>query len=314
MSHRPRFSVIVPAYNKAETLERAVKSVHAQDFEDWELCLVVDRSDDHTEDVARRLADKNTVLLFRNSPGPGGYAARNVGIAHASGTYLAFLDADDEWLPSHLAAVNRLLGKNPNHGVVATNYVRVMEDSTVQENAYGRRYRRNGDAIVSLDEYLHRACHGFDLFRTSTLVISRTDLPNEALFPEHRCKRAGDSDAFLRLLAKSGSVLWLSTITGRYHRDAPSMVTKTIAPQIIHCTRTTIRHMLRTIDSRRTRRHLKRFHNMKVKGPLRRRARGGGLHISDFGRLYTGHDLTWILQELVTASAVRARNVVYRLK
>ena len=95
-------SVIIPTYNRAGTLPRAIKSVFAQTFHDWELIVVDDASSDETPQLIRDLFDTRIKYLRHDcNRGPSG--SRNVGIEAARGTYIAFLDSDDEWLPEKLA-------------------------------------------------------------------------------------------------------------------------------------------------------------------------------------------------------------------
>lgn len=280
-------------------------SVFSQKTTDWELWIVVDPSDDGTDEIAASYQSRHVHVVQRPAPGPGGYAARNAGIARAIGEYIAFLDADDEWTSFHLSRADALLRDHPEEGILVGNYERVMEDGSIRENRYGTRYRPLGDAVVTFDQYLQRARHGADLFRTSTLVAKRSAFEIGLEFPERRCTRAGDIDLFLRLMAVNYQVIWSSAITGRYHRDAPSMVTKTLAPQLAHCARPTIRIILAAESSCRGKWHAKRFYNMKVKDALRRRARIGILGIGDCGRLYSGIELPWLFMQLAKTLVVR---------
>ena len=103
----PRVSVIIPLYNKAAHVRRSLDSVAAQTFRDFEVIVVDDGSTDGGERAAAEYADARFRLVSQKNAGPG--AARNRGIREASGGLLAFLDADDEWLPEYLARGVRLL-------------------------------------------------------------------------------------------------------------------------------------------------------------------------------------------------------------
>jgi glycosyltransferase involved in cell wall biosynthesis len=103
LSDDPTVSVITPTYNHAEELPRAINSVLAQTFEDFEYIVVNDASTDDTESVVDSYDDER-ILYIRHEENMGGSAARNTGIEQARGRYIAFLDADDEWLPEKLAA------------------------------------------------------------------------------------------------------------------------------------------------------------------------------------------------------------------
>jgi len=115
-SSPPRVSVIIPAYNEAARhLEDSIKSVLEQTFTDFELILVDDGSTDHTSSLAAGYGD---ALRYKWQPNGGLAAARNTGIEEARGEYIAFLDADDLFLPNRLASQVPLLDENPNIGLV----------------------------------------------------------------------------------------------------------------------------------------------------------------------------------------------------
>src|ERR1700749_83796 len=97
-------SVIMPAYNSGRYLAESVRSVQAQTFGGWELVVVDDGSTDDTGEVARRLAEADARVRYVRRPNGGQAAARNTGLAEARGRLVAFLDADDLWLPEKLEA------------------------------------------------------------------------------------------------------------------------------------------------------------------------------------------------------------------
>lgn len=95
----PKASVIVPTFNRADTIRRAIESVQAQTLDDWELIVVDDGSTDNTFSIIDGMEPRMTVIRQENR----GFAeARNAGIRASTGKYLAFLDSDDEFLPYHL--------------------------------------------------------------------------------------------------------------------------------------------------------------------------------------------------------------------
>jgi glycosyltransferase involved in cell wall biosynthesis len=98
----PLVSAILPVRDRAAWIGRAVESVLAQTHRDVELIVVDDGSTDGTAAVLERLA---TRMLRLRTPGSGPYAARNLGIAHARGDLIAFIDSDDAWRPDHLASL-----------------------------------------------------------------------------------------------------------------------------------------------------------------------------------------------------------------
>ena len=99
--NNPKVSVIIPTYNRADLLPRAVNSVLSQTFSDYEIIIVDDHSPDNTQDVIAAFTDPR-IRSIRHRTNRRQSAAINTGIANAMGEYIAFLDDDDEWLPNKL--------------------------------------------------------------------------------------------------------------------------------------------------------------------------------------------------------------------
>jgi glycosyltransferase involved in cell wall biosynthesis len=121
-------SVVLPTYNRAPTLERAIDSVLNQTFTDFELIVVDDGSTDETRSVLGQYSGLGNVRII-TSPRRGCSTARNLGVGAAQGCYIAFQDSDDEWIPDKLArAVAALEGTGPETGVFYSDMVRVGTD------------------------------------------------------------------------------------------------------------------------------------------------------------------------------------------
>lgn len=95
----PKVSIIMPTYNRADTIERAIRSAQAQTFEDWELVIIDDGSSDNT---AALVPKDDPRIKYHAQPNRGFVEARNAGLQAAVGEYVAFLDSDDELKPFHL--------------------------------------------------------------------------------------------------------------------------------------------------------------------------------------------------------------------
>jgi glycosyltransferase involved in cell wall biosynthesis len=102
-------SVIIPAYNDAATLERTISSVRNQTYSDLEILVVDDGSTDETAAIVRRLADIDHRITLLRKPNGGLVSARNHGIAHATGEFIAPLDADDLWHPDKIKKQMRVM-------------------------------------------------------------------------------------------------------------------------------------------------------------------------------------------------------------
>jgi glycosyltransferase involved in cell wall biosynthesis len=119
---KPLVSVILCFYNEEKFLEEAVASVFAQDYTAWELLLVDDGSSDGSTAIAKKLAANHPYKIrYVHHPGhcnEGLSASRNLGISKAEGDYVAFLDADDVWLPNKLSHQTGIFKRNPGVTVV----------------------------------------------------------------------------------------------------------------------------------------------------------------------------------------------------
>ena len=122
-----RFSVIIPLYNKAPYVAKAIDSVLAQTFTDYELIVVDDGSQDNSAAVATQaiVGHANCRLLKQDNSGVS--MARNNGVVASNGDYLCFLDADDWWESAFLAEMSKLIGEYPDAGIYGTNYTIVNE-------------------------------------------------------------------------------------------------------------------------------------------------------------------------------------------
>jgi glycosyltransferase involved in cell wall biosynthesis len=118
----PFFSVIIPVYNRAQTLHAALESVRAQSCQDFEILVVDDGSRDDPRAVAESFADPR--IRFISQPHGGGGKARNTAIDQACGRFIAPLDSDDVFLPHHLASMKSLL----EHSSGLVGYARTWVD------------------------------------------------------------------------------------------------------------------------------------------------------------------------------------------
>lgn len=122
MEKVPLVSIIIIFLNAARFIEETIESVFVQTFANWELLLVDDGSTDYSSDLARRYAterpDRVRYLEHEGHQNLGMSAARNLGIKHARGAYVAFLDADDVWLPHKLQRQVAILESQPQAAMV----------------------------------------------------------------------------------------------------------------------------------------------------------------------------------------------------
>ena len=121
----PKVSVIIPTHNRSELLRVAIQSVLNQTFEDFEIVVVDDASNDDTEDVVKGIGD-NRIEYIRHETNRGEGGTRNTGVKNSKGEYIAFLDDDDEWLADKLQRQVAILDHSPKEvGGVYTGWVNI---------------------------------------------------------------------------------------------------------------------------------------------------------------------------------------------
>lgn len=110
-----KVSVVIPMHNSEKTIVECIDSVLAQTFKSFEIICVDDGSSDATLEFVKKYLALENFFLMSNNGGKGAAGARNTGLHHASGDFVAFLDSDDYWLPLKLETqVNRMIESNSN--------------------------------------------------------------------------------------------------------------------------------------------------------------------------------------------------------
>jgi len=102
MKFTPLISVVIPAYNAEQFLDETLESVLSQTYENWECIVVNDGSTDKTESIAKKWCEKDARFRYFYKENSGASDTRNLGIKKARGEYIAFLDADDLYMPNFL--------------------------------------------------------------------------------------------------------------------------------------------------------------------------------------------------------------------
>lgn len=123
IKNTPTVSVIVPTYNRANLIARAIKSVLNQTYQNFEIIVVDDKSTDGTKEVVKNFKDKRIKYICLKKNSGTSSKPRNVAIEKSQGKYIAFLDSDDEWLPEKLEKqIAVFQTKTPHTGVIYTGY------------------------------------------------------------------------------------------------------------------------------------------------------------------------------------------------
>jgi dTDP-3-amino-3,4,6-trideoxy-alpha-D-glucose transaminase len=205
----PTVSAIVPVFNGEATVARAIESALAQRFDGTvEVIAVNDGSTDATADVLRAFSDRIRVLEQENR---GLSAARNSGVRASSGRYLAFLDADDAWMPGKLAISVAALDEAPGAVMVYSDAVQVDAAGNLLFDSYTPAGQ---ERAPSLDEMLA----GFWSILPSTIVVRRPAFERVGGFCEEFRGFFGEDIYFYLLLLEHGPFRYLARPLVRYYR------------------------------------------------------------------------------------------------
>ena len=138
MYNEGKVSIIVPVYNAENFLHRTVDSILAQTYENWELLLADDCSTDQSRDIMKSYTDERIHCFYcEKNSGPAG--ARNLALRHASGQYVAFLDADDFWLPQKLEKQISFIKKEITRSALPAMNLRMQMPSAAEQLHTRRR-------------------------------------------------------------------------------------------------------------------------------------------------------------------------------
>lgn len=172
------FSVIIPLFNKESSLEGCLRSVLNQTFEDFEIIVVNDGSTDGSNQVLCLFSESNKIKVIQQS-NRGVSGARNTGISHSEGKYIAFLDADDLWEQNHLVELFRLIEEFPSCGLYSTGHMvkranaTILPDYDIYNNFFGK-----------IEDIFDAFSRSLSCVNSSTACVSKANLSLIGGFPE----------------------------------------------------------------------------------------------------------------------------------
>lgn len=212
----PKVTVIIPAYNSMKFLPRTIDSVLSQTFQDYEILIVNDGSEDDIENWVKTIDDNRVRLISQANQGQS--AARNVGICQSKGDYIAFLDSDDLWHPQKLEKQVDILDKNPEVGLVYTWVARLNTEDEILKIVW--RFSEEGNVWEKL-------IHGNTIACGSVPMVRRSCIKKVGLFSKFPfgCE---DWDFWLRIAAEYPFRVIKEVLV--YYRSNPSSLSQT-APE-----------------------------------------------------------------------------------
>ena len=202
-------SVVIPTHNLAAYLGEAIDSALGQSYKDLEIIVVDDGSTDDTETVVNRYRDK---IVYLKQERRGVAAARNRGIRASHGEYVAFLDADDLWLPEKLEEQIPYLDQDLRVGMVCSDWLVVSEAGAVGPSVL-HRCKNAGSG------YMFREIVQASFILTSTVVVRRSSLDNAGLFDES-FPTAEDLDLWLRISYRNNIALLRKPLVIKRNRNS----------------------------------------------------------------------------------------------
>lgn len=212
-------SVVIPLYNKASYIRRAILSVLAQTFQDFEIVVVDDGSTDSSASIVEEIEDSR-IRLFKKENG-GVSSARNRGILESRGDYIAFLDADDVWSDEHLDTIRDLIALQPTQLFFGTNFERVFPDHSRFPNRVDIR-----EKCVVPSKIFFKLSRKYTLFYTSTVCIAKEAFMEVGAF-DTRFSMGEDIHLWKRM-ARRYPLVYSPKVTAVYTIDAENNSAKKI--------------------------------------------------------------------------------------
>ncbi|WP_153133166.1 glycosyltransferase family 2 protein [Dechloromonas hortensis] len=209
-------SVVIPLYNKAAHIADAIKSVLAQSVAPQEIIVVDDGSTDNGVTIVSQFNDAGVRLL--RQPNLGVSAARNLGLQEATSRYVAFLDADDYWLPDHLKTLYGLIERWPQASLVSTSHY-IKRGGKL----YAAKSSLPAGWEGGIENFFEIYANGLSLVNSSTACVNRQRLIDEGGFPVG-VKRGEDIVAWTRL-ALGNVVAHKAIPTSVYNQEAENRST-----------------------------------------------------------------------------------------
>jgi len=268
------FSVIIPVFNKFPHLERSIYSVLNQTFSDFELILVDDGSTDGSLEKLSEFDDSRIRIFKRVIPGPGGYAARNLGISKAKYDWICFLDADDLWKPEFLNEYYHSIKRNPNLLLFSSAWE--VHDGTMFNPAkIFSHFPLKSFQKLSFKQYLELCICNAAPICTLVVVFNKSLIQGkENLFPDGKCKSGGDVDAWFKLLSKKSEIGFTNKILATYHVDSVNMVTKNTFQTEVPCIVLSVKDYINSVKEKSLEIRLKKYSNKYLLAALAKSIRG----------------------------------------
>lgn len=252
MVNQPLVTVVIPTYNRGYCLQRCLDSVLSQSYQNIEIVLIDDGSEDDTAELVKRLSDSESRIRYTHQHNQGVSVARNHGLRLARGEFVALLDSDDVWKAWKLELQLAVMAHLPEVGMVWTDMEAVDEMGTVCDQKYLRKMYSAYQWFPDSDSLFSRSCAlssfapnlsaligdvlvGFgdifspmimgNLVHTSTVLIRRNRLAHVRGF-QKRFRYTGEDYDFHLRTCREGSVAFVDVSSIKYQIDGEDRLTR----------------------------------------------------------------------------------------
>lgn len=218
----PKFSVIIPLYNKAKDIQKTMESLFAQNFSDFEVIVVNDGSTDGSEKVVKSITDARIKLFNKKNEGVA--LTRNYAVEKANSKHIAFLDADDYWHPHHLENLNNLIDKFPQEQWYATAYEKKHNQKLISSMI--SPILEKGEWIGIVDDYFKNSLIDA-LAWTSAVCMKKSFFQKLNGFDATITNGAGeDTDLWIRA-ALASPLIFATRVSARHNLDGSNRISHT---------------------------------------------------------------------------------------
>lgn len=223
-------SIIMPVYNRNSVINRAITSIKNQTYKNWELIVIDDFSTDNTFEVISNLAKENKkISVYRNEKSKGISGARNTGLCKIKGSFIAFLDSDDEWMPYHLYESMKTINEEKvpfcfsiwsvknNKGKIRKRFETSVDQAKYFESISKIPHKKNKKIyIFDKNFYEYTLINNFVIYHINSLVVSKQLVMQIGFFDE-KLHASEDSDFIFRLL-RNNSFAFIDNVHFYYYQ------------------------------------------------------------------------------------------------
>lgn len=206
------FSIVIPLYNKEQSVTNTLQSVLSQTFTEFEVVIVNDGSTDNSVEKVEGFNDPRIRLIHQANAGVS--AARNKGIEEAKFEWIAFIDADDLWVEVHLSTLKEMIKSYPEHKAFCNSYVLSSKKNNL---------RLDNDEVKIVDDYFVEAIKQH-FFWTGVVCVHKSLFEKVGYFNTN-LSRGEDLDLWMRI-GRKYSIVWGNKTTAIYNQESENKATK----------------------------------------------------------------------------------------